>query len=102
MVWTGLTYNPVRILGIISMVLLGIAFMIGLGLLVARLSGVTSLDTWGIMAVYTAMVSAVVGVSLFALGTTFNYLVSIFHKQPMRQGMFGKPIFKRPLNHHFW
>ncbi|MBE2223926.1 MAG: glycosyltransferase family 2 protein [Anaerolineae bacterium] len=102
MVWTALTYNPVRILGIISLVLLGLASLIGLGLVIARLSGISSLGPWGVMAVYTAMVSAVVGVSLFALGTTFNYLVSIFHKQPMRQGMFGKPVFKRPLNYHFW
>jgi hypothetical protein len=43
----------------------------------------------------------VVGVSLFALGITFNYTVSIFHKQPMRQGLFGQPVFKKPLNHHF-
>ena len=103
MVWTALTYNPVRVFGIISMVLIGAAFLIGLGLVIARISGVDSLGTWGVMAVFTAMVSAVVGVSLFALGTTFNYLVSIFHKQPMRQGMFGdKLVFKRPLNHHFW
>ena len=102
MIWTALTYNPVRILGIISMVLIGLALLVGLGLLIARLNGINSLGPWGVMAVFSAMVAAVVGVSLFALGTTFNYLVSIFHKQPMRQGMFEKPIFRRPLNHHFW
>jgi hypothetical protein len=48
------------------------------------------------------MVSAVTGVSLFALGVTFNYLVSLFYKQPIRQGLFGKPIFKTPLDRHFW
>ncbi|MCB8923692.1 MAG: hypothetical protein H6662_19060 [Ardenticatenaceae bacterium] len=80
----------------------GIAGLILLGLVVARLSGVTELGAWGVMAVFTAMVTAVVGVSLFALGVTFNYMVTIFHKRPVRQGLFGQPIFKRkPLNHHF-
>jgi hypothetical protein len=40
-------------------------------------------------------------VTLFSLGTTFNYLVSLFHKQPIRQGLFGKPLFKHPLERHF-
>lgn len=102
MVWTALTYNPVRIFGLIGMALIGLAVVIGLGILAIRLSGVDTLGPWGVTAVFTAMVSSFTGVSLFALGTTFNYLVSIFHKQPMRQGLFGKPVFKRPLNDHFW
>jgi glycosyltransferase involved in cell wall biosynthesis len=101
MIWTALTYNPVRILGIISMILLGMASLIGFGLIAARINGINSLGPWGVIAVFTAMVSAIVGVSLFALGTIFNYLVAIFHKQPMRQGMFEKTFFRRPLNHHF-
>jgi hypothetical protein len=40
-------------------------------------------------------------VTLFSLGATFNYLVSLFHKQPIRQGLFGKPLFKHPLERHF-
>ena len=102
MVWTALTYNPVRILGIIGVTGVGLALLIMLGLVVARLSGVTELGPWGVTAVYTALVSAVVGVSLFALGTTFNYTVSIFYKRPIRQGLFGKPVFKKPLNQQFW
>lgn len=102
MVWTALTYNPVRIFGLIGMALIGLAVVIGLGILAIRLSGVDTLGPWGVTAVFTAMVSSFTGVSLFALGTTFNYLVSIFHKQPMRQGLFGKPVFKRPLNDQFW
>jgi hypothetical protein len=41
-------------------------------------------------------------VNLFALGVTFNYLVSLFHKRPVRQGLFGRPLFRRPMEHHFW
>jgi hypothetical protein len=43
----------------------------------------------------------VTGVSVFALGATFNYLVSLFHEQPVRQGLFGKPVFDPPLDRQF-
>ncbi len=100
-IWTALTYNPVRPLGLIGAAMISLAGLIGLGLIITRLSGVTTLGGWGVFAVFTAMVSAVAGISTFALGVTFNYMVSIFHKQPIRQGLFGKPVFKTPLNHHF-
>jgi hypothetical protein len=60
------------------------------------------LGPWGVFAVYTAAVLAVAGVSLFILGTMFNYLVSLFYQQPIRQGLFGKPIFNTPLDRRFW
>ena len=101
MVWTALTYNPVRILGLIGVTSLGLAGFIMAGLVIARLSGITRLGHWGVAALFTALVASVAGVSIYALGVTFNYLVSIFHKRPVRQGLFGKPVFKLPLNHHF-
>jgi hypothetical protein len=55
-----------------------------------------------VAAVFTALVAAVTGISIFSLGITFNYLVSLFYKRPVRQGLFGRPIFKRPLDRHFW
>ncbi len=100
-VWTALTYNPVRLLGLIGVALVGLSLLIVAGLVVARVSGITSLGAWGVTAIYTALVAAVSGVSIFALGVTFNYMVSIFHKKPMRQGLFKKPVFKKPLNRHF-
>jgi glycosyltransferase involved in cell wall biosynthesis len=100
-VWTALTYNPVRLLGLIGLGLIGLALLVMVGLVAARLSGIAYLDAWGVAAIYTALVAAVIGVSIFALGVTFNYLVSIFHHKPMRQGMFKKPVFKKPLNRHF-
>ena len=51
--------------------------------------------------VFVAMVSAVTGITIFSLGVTFNYLVSLFYKRPVRQGLFGQPIFKTPLDHYF-
>ncbi|MBN1373632.1 MAG: glycosyltransferase family 2 protein [Anaerolineaceae bacterium] len=101
MVWTVLTYNPVRVLGILGLIGTGIAGLIALGLVIARLSGVTSLGPWGVAALFTALVMGVIGISLFALGATFNYLVSLFYEAPVRQGLFGKPVFKNPLENNF-
>lgn len=100
-VWTAMNYNPVRILGALGLGGVGLAFVVGLGLIVARLNGITTLSPLGVAAVFWALVSAVAGISLFSLGATFNYLVSLFHKRPIRQGLFGKPLLKFPLDRHF-
>lgn len=99
-VWTALTYNPVRILGILGLGGLGFAALVFLAVVLARLSGVTTLSPWGVAAVYSAVISAVTGVSLGALGVTFNYLIALFYKQPIRQGLLGKSLFPG-LDHHF-
>ena len=101
MLWTALSYNPVRILGMIGSLGIGIAFLIFLGILIARLQGLTTLGAWGVVALFFALISSIGGINLFALGVTFNYLVSLFYKKPIRQGLFGKPIFKTPLDMHF-
>ncbi len=100
-VWTALDYNPVRILGAIGVACVCLALLIGLVLVAVRLQGITELGTWGTLAVFAAQVLAVSGVSIFSLGTTFNYLVSLFHKEPIRQGLFGRPIFDPPLDRQF-
>jgi uncharacterized membrane protein len=74
---------------------------VGLVILGLRVSGVTSLGPWGIAALFAGLVSGVAGVSIFALGATSNYLVSLFYKRPIRQGLFGRPIFKEPLDRKF-
>ena len=101
MIWTVLTYNPVRILGLIGLGGIAVAGIVGLALVIARLRGVTSLKPLDVAALYWALISGVAGISVFALGVTFNYLVSLFYKQPIRQGLFGKPIFDPPLETHF-
>jgi hypothetical protein len=100
-IWTALTYNPVRILGLLGMGGLIISAITLLALIIARLSGITTLGPFGVAALYWAMISAVTGISLFALGVTFNYLVSLFYHKPIRQGLFGKPLFKNPLDRQF-
>lgn len=101
MVWTVLSYNPVRVLGILGLIGVAIAALVGLGLVVARLSGITSLTPWGVFALVSGLVLGVAGISLFALGATFNYLVSLFYKERIRQGLFGKPVFRKPLELQF-
>ncbi len=101
MVWTALSYNPVRILGLLGLGGLAAALLVFLSLVSMRLSGVTALGPWGVVALFVALISAVAGIDLFALGVTFNYLVGLFYKKPIRQGLFGKPIFKTPLDQQF-
>ncbi|MCC6300311.1 MAG: glycosyltransferase family 2 protein [Anaerolineales bacterium] len=101
MVWTAMSYNPVRILGLIGLAALSISGAVALGLIVTRLSGITTLSSFGVAALFLGMISAVAGINIFALGITFNYLVALFYKKPIRQGLFGKPIFKTPLDQHF-
>ena len=101
MIWTVLAYNPVRILGLAGLSGMIVAGLVGIGLVIARLSGVTTLGPWGVASLFWALVSGVAGISVFALGTTFNYLVSLFYRQPIRQGLFGRPIFNPSLDHHF-
>ena len=101
MVWTALSYNPVRIFGLVGLISMAIAGLIFAGLLIARLNGITTLGPWGVFGLMTAMVTTITGINVFSLGVTFNYLVSLFYKKPIRQGLFGKPIFKTPLDQQF-
>lgn len=102
MLWTVLSYNPVRILGLLGLGGLGVASIVFLWILYIRfINGVTVLSPWGVAALFLALISTITGVNLLALGITFNYLVALFYKTPIRQGLFGKPIFKTPLDRQF-
>ncbi len=100
-VWTALNYNPVRPLGIVGTLALGLAAVVGLGLVVARLSGITSVGPLAAFALFSALVLAVAGVSILTLGISFNYFVALFHRQPVRQGLFGRSAFGVRLDPHF-
>jgi len=100
-IWTVFAYNPVRILGIIGLGGFFTGLVIGLVIIALRVSGITSLGAWGVASVFIGMVSVVGGISIFTLGVTFNYLVSLFYRQPLRQGLFGKPLLQKPLERYF-
>ncbi len=101
MIWTALSYNPVRILGLIGLVGVFIALLAAISLVVLRLQGVATLRPLNIVALYVGAVSGFIGVTLYALGVTFNYLVSLFHKRPVQQGITGKSALKTPIDRHF-
>ncbi len=101
MLWTALSYNPVRLLGTLGLGGIGLALICALGLLFIRLQGVETLEPWNVAMLYVGAISGVVGVSLMALGIMFNYLVALFHKTPVRQGLFGNPVSSIQLDRHF-
>ncbi len=98
-VTTAMTYNPVRILGAVG------ATLILAGLLVALFAGVVGIGEntagWPFSRFFAAFVLAAVGINLFSTGATFNYLVSLFYRKQIRQGLFGRPIFHTPLESYF-
>jgi len=100
-IWTALAYNPVRILGLVGLGGILVALIVLAGLVLARLQGVTVLQPLEITSLFWGAVSGVTGLSIFALGATFNYLVSLFYKEPIHQGLFGHPLFKPSLDRHF-
>lgn len=100
-VWTALNYNPARTFGLIGMASFGIAAVIGLMLVWARIQGVQSVSPIGAFALFSGLVLAVAGVMLVALGFSFNYFVALFHKTPVRQGLWGRPLFNIRWEQHF-
>ena len=100
-IWTAMNYNPVRILGGGGAAAVALAGIIAAVLVIMRWQGNTTLGPWGVFGLFTAGVALVAGGSIFSLGATFNYLVSLFHKRPIRQGLFGRPVFKTPLEKGF-
>jgi hypothetical protein len=95
-------YNPARPLGGLGVLLCMLAGLTAALLVSLRIAGVTVLGPWSATAVFSAVTLGIAGVDLFALGVVFNYVVSLFAKRPIRQGLFGRPLLKTPLERHFW
>jgi len=100
-VGTALAYNPVRVFGLLGLTGVLVAAAIFSAILILRLQGVTELGPLGTFAAFAALVCAVGGVQLFALGGSFNYLVSLFYRRPIRQGLFRRPVLTRPIEQFF-
>lgn len=97
---TAAVYNPVRLLGALSMVSLVVAFLAALPWIVAVVNGVQERTGYTNL-LFVAMTLAIGAVNLFSIGTVFNYIVSLFHRRPIRQGLFGRPMFRQPLEQQF-
>jgi glycosyltransferase involved in cell wall biosynthesis len=99
-VWTALTYNPVRIFGGLGLALLLAALVIVGGQIGLHLAaGQTG---WSFPMLFGALVLAVAGVTLYTTGTTFSYVVALFHRRPIRQGLFGRRGNGRRIEKHYW
>jgi hypothetical protein len=95
---TALTYNPARLFG------LGGFGLILLGVFVALLSlllSVPNINGKLFATLFAGLVLVSAGVNIFSTGTLFNYIVSLFHKRQIRQGVLGRPIFQTPIERHF-
>jgi len=99
-VWTALTYNPVRIFGGIGLALLVLALLVAAMPLAAHLGGSTA--SWAFPQLFGALVLAVAGVMLYTTGTSFSYIVMLFHKRPIKQGLFGRRGNGRRIERHYW
>ncbi|NWG13119.1 MAG: glycosyltransferase family 2 protein [Acidobacteria bacterium] len=99
--WTSLEYNPVKVLGLVGLLLFAMSLAAGMWLVLARMRGITTLGYWGVLAVFLALVLGVAGVSIYSLGVTFNFLVALFHHRPVRQGLLGGRLFERSLESYF-
>jgi hypothetical protein len=86
---TALEYKPAKLLGLIGTGFVSVALVIACGLLLARSSGVASINATGAFGVFAALVLSVSGVSIYSLGVTFHYLVSLFQHKPAGPGLFG-------------
>jgi hypothetical protein len=96
---TALTYNPVRIFGLTGFALAGLGLIVGI--LTLLLGGLSTKPDGQFAALFAGVVLIAIGVNIFAIGATFNYIVSLFHKRQIRQGLFGQPIFNVPLERRF-
>ena len=101
-IWTAFQYNPARILELIGLGALGASGAIGLSFIAARLSGVTELDPFGVFGAFAGLVLGIGGISVFSLGISFNHLVSLFHKRPVRQSNFARSLGLAPERHFGW
>ena len=99
--WTSLEYNPVKVLGLVGGSAFAVSGLIGVGLILARLQGITTLGYWGVLSVFVALLLGVAGTSIYSLGVTFNFLVALFHRKPVRQGLVIGRAFRRSPESYF-
>ncbi|MBZ0293003.1 MAG: glycosyltransferase family 2 protein [Anaerolineae bacterium] len=97
---TAALYNPVRLLGGLSMAAIVLAILALLPWTIALSSGVSDRSEYANL-LFVAMTLAIVAVNLFSTGAVFNYIVSLFHRRPIRQGLFGRPVFRQPIEQRF-
>lgn len=96
-VWTTLTYNPVRIFAGMGALLLLLGVLLG----VFGLAAGTAENVLPFPQLFMALVLLVAGSTLVTSGRLFNYIVALFYRRTIRQGVFGRPLFHRPIERMF-
>ncbi len=97
---TAAAYNPVRLLAGLSLVAIILAVLAIIPWVMAYTGGVQDRVDYAPW-IFLAMTFVVGAVNLFSIGIAFNYVVSLFYRRPIRQGVFGRPIFNSPLEFKF-
>lgn len=100
-VWTTMTYRPVRVWGGLGLALGSLALVLAVLLGLDSLTGGTLLGTRSSFVAFTMLVLGALGTTIFSLGVMFSYLIAIFTHKPVRRGMFGRVIFNPPLDYYF-
>lgn len=100
-VWTTMTYNPVRVWGIVGLALGSVAVLLALLLVADWISANALLQKFAPLAAFIMLVFGVAGASVFSLGVMFSYMIAIFTGRPVKRGMFGRVIFDPPLDYAF-
>lgn len=100
-VWTAMSYRPVRLWGGIGLGLGALAALLALLVLADWVMGNVLLANTAPFAAFAMLVLGVLGTSIFSLGVMFSYLVAIFTHKPVQRGMFGRVIFDPPLDYYF-
>src|SRR5919109_687346 len=72
MLWTVMSYNPVRILGLLGLGGLGVSGLVFLWILYVRANGVLTLAPWGVAVFFSSFILAVSGGKLIAFGAGFK------------------------------
>jgi glycosyltransferase involved in cell wall biosynthesis len=93
-------YNPVRLLGALSILSVVLAVLAIAPWVIAVANGVQVRAAYTNL-LFVAMTLAIVAVNLFSTGTVFNYIVGLFYRRPIRQGLLGRPVFRKPLEQRF-
>jgi hypothetical protein len=96
-VWTTLTYNPVRIFAGAGLLLLLLGTLLG----VFGLATGTADNAWPFPQLFMALVLLVAGSTLVTSGRLFNYIVALFYRRTIRQGVFGRPLLFRRIERWF-
>jgi hypothetical protein len=100
-VWTTMTYRPVRVWGGIGLALGLVSAALAVLLVTDWAAGGAVLKTHAPSAAFLMLVTGVIGASIFSFGVMFSYLIAIFTRKPVRRGMFGRILFDPPLDYYF-